>query len=135
MPQTCHRMNNLVMGSLALRYTMSLAAAGLIDNFPAHVDLVERTKLLTEREAAWKDTQWLPIELHDNNLTLAGSSGNLLVFHRHSNDLNNFGRTLVFYRVPSVHLGVQGGAAQTDLDVPKREFSIDTSQSLHIYSQ
>jgi hypothetical protein len=125
-----------VMSSTALRYTMSLAAAGLTDNFPAHVDLVERMKLLTERETAWKDTQWLPIELHDSNLTLAGSSGNLLVFHRPSNDLNNFGRTLVFYRVPSVHQGgVHGSAAQTDPDVPKCELSIDNSESLLIYTQ
>jgi hypothetical protein len=130
-------MNTIVMGSIALRYTMALAAAGLVDNFPTHVDLVERMKLLTEREAAWKDTPWLSLEIHDSNLTLAGSSGNLLVFHRPSNDLDNFqvGRTLVFYRLPSIHPGIQGGVSQMDPDFPKPEFSIETSHSLLIYSQ
>jgi hypothetical protein len=119
-------MNNLVAGSLALRYSVSLAAAGLVDNIPVDEDLAERMKLLTLHGTAWKDSPWFPIEVHDNILGFAASSGNLLVFFHPSNEPISAGRTLVFHRLPSIYPGV--------LDIPEHEFSID-SPGLLIYAQ
>lgn len=123
-PQTCRRMKNIVAGSLALRYNVSLAAAGLVDNFPVDVDLAERKKFLTLHETAWKDSPWFPIEVHDSILGFVTSSGNLLVFCHPSNEPISAGRSLVFHRLPSIVLGI-----------PEQGFSIVDSPGLLVYAQ
>jgi hypothetical protein len=49
-------MYDLVKGSMALRYALSLADAGLVDNTPIGVSLAEHVKLLAAHETAWKDS-------------------------------------------------------------------------------
>ena len=120
---------------MALQYAVSLAAAGLIDNIPMDVNLAERAQLLTEHESAWKDTPWYPIDGYDGVLSLAASSGNLLVFFRLSNDSIQFGGHLVFQRLPSIHNGVPDFTSRMDPDFHVHEFSIDSSQDLLIYAQ
>jgi hypothetical protein len=110
-------------------YTVSLAAAGLVDNIPADVDLVGRMKLLVEHEAAWKDSPWFPIEVHDSTLSLAVSCSFILQMTQSA-----LAETL-FSTLPSIHLGVPGFSAQMDPDIFMCEFSVDTSQGLLIYAQ
>jgi hypothetical protein len=128
-------MNNIVKGSMALQYAVSLAAAGLVDNIPMDVNLAERLQLLIEHESAWKDTPWYPIDGYDGALGLAASSGNLLVFFRVWNDSVRLGRHLVFQRLPSIHNGVPDFTSRMDPDFHVHEFSIDSSQDLLIYAQ
>jgi len=128
-------MNDLVRGSLALQYAVSLAAAGLVDNFPTEVNLAERVKLLVSHDRAWRDTPWFPIKGYDGVLGLAASSGNLLVFFCLGNDSVRFSRNLVFQRLPSIHRGVPDFSARKDPDFHMHEFSIDASQDLLIYAQ
>ena len=120
---------------MALQYAVSLAAAGLVDNIPMDVNLAERAQLLTEHESAWKDTPWYPIDGYDGVLSLAASSGNLLVFFRLSNDSIQFGGHLVFQRLPSIHNGVPDFTSRMDPDFHVHEFSIDSSQDLLVYAQ
>lgn len=136
MLQTCRRVYDLVKGSMALQYVLSLAAAGLIDNIPMSVNLVQRVRLLAAHETAWKDSPWFPMEGYDGILGLAASSGNLLVFFRLWNDSIRFGRSLVFQTLPSVHhQGVPDFSARMDPDFHMNEFCIDSSQDLLIYAQ
>src|SRR5580698_9195694 len=128
-------MNNIVKGSMALRYVVSLAAAGLVDSFLMDVNLAQRMQLLTEHESAWKDAPWYPIGGYDGVLGFAASSGNLLVFFRVWNDSIRFGRHLVFQRLPSIHNGVPDFTSRMDSDFHVHEFSIDSSQDLLIYAQ
>jgi len=128
-------MNNIVKGSMALQYAVSLAASGLVDNIPMDVNLAERVQLLTEHESAWKDTPWYPIDGYDGVLGLGASSGNLLVFFRLWNDSTRYGRHLVFQRLPSIHNGVPDFTSRVDPDFHVHEFSIDSSQDLLIYAQ
>lgn len=128
-------MSNIVKGSMALQYAVSLAAAGIVDNIPMDVNLAERVQLLTEHESAWKDAPWYPIDGYDGVLGLAASSGNLLVFFRLWNDSISFGRHLVFQRLPSIHNGVPDFTSRMDPDFHVHEFSIDSSQDLLIYAQ
>src|SRR6266566_10003248 len=95
-------MNDIVKGSMALQYAVSLAAAGLVDNIPMDVNLAERVQRLTEHDSAWKDTPWYPIDGYDGVLGLAASSGNLLVFFHLWNGSIGFGRHLVFQRLSSL---------------------------------
>ncbi|KAI0299973.1 hypothetical protein B0F90DRAFT_566241 [Multifurca ochricompacta] len=132
--QTCHRMNDLVKGSMALQYTALLASAGLVDDMPVEVDLAERMKLLTMHEAAWKDSPWIPFGGHDGTLGLAASSGNLVVLFRLLNNPQGPGRSLVFHRLPSVHCGVPDFSPQMDPNGFIYEFFMDTSQNLLIYA-
>lgn len=127
-------MNNVVKGSMALQYAVSLAAAGLVDNIPMDMNLAERLQLLAEHESAWKDAPWYPIGRYDGVLGLAASSGNLLVFFRLWNDSSRFGRHLVFQRLPSMHNGVPDFTSRMDPDFV-HEFSLDSSQDLLIYAQ
>jgi hypothetical protein len=120
---------------MALQYAVSLAAAGLVDNIPMDVNLAERERLLTEHESAWKDTPWYPIDGYDGVLSLAASSGNLLVFFRLWNDSIRFGGHLVFQRLPSIHNGVPDFSSRMDPDFHVHEFSIDSSQDLLIYAR
>jgi hypothetical protein len=133
--QTCTRMHDLVKGSMALQYALSLAAAGLVDNLPMDVNLAERVKLLEAHDTAWKDSPWFPMDGYDGILGLAASSGNLLVFFRLWNDSVRFGRSLVFQNLPSVHRGVPDFSARMDPDFHMHEFCIDSSQDLLIYAQ
>lgn len=128
-------MNDLVKGSLALQYKVSLAAAGLVDNIPMVVNLAERVKLLAEHESAWKDSPWYPIEGYDGTLGLAASSGNMLVFFRLWDDPIRFGRHLVFQQLPSIHNGVPSFTLRMDPDFHVHEFSVDSSQDLLIFAQ
>ena len=120
---------------MALQYTVSLAAAGLVDNIPMDVNLAERVQLLTEHESAWKDTSWYPIDGYEGVLCLAASSGSLLVFFRHWNDSIRSSRHLVFQRLPSIHNGVPDFTSRMDPDFHVHEFSIDSSQDLLIFAQ
>ena len=135
MLQTCRRMNDLVKGSMALQYTLSLATAGLVDNFPMDVNLADRVKMLADHESAWKDTPWYSIEGYDGTLVLAASSGTLLVFFRFWNDLVQSGRHLIFQKLPSLHKGVPDLTLRTGPDFHVHEFAIDSSQDLLIYAQ
>src|SRR6267154_4113559 len=128
-------MNNIVKGSMALQYAVSLAASGLVDNIPMDVNLAERVQLLTEHESAWKDTPWYPIDGYDGVLGLGASSGNLLVFFRLWNDSTRYGRHLVFQRLPPIHNRVPDFTSRVDPDFHVLEFSIDSSQDLLIYAQ
>ena len=135
MLQTCRRMNDLVKDSMALRYTLSLATAGLADDFPMDVNLANRVKMLADHESAWKDTPWYPIEGYDGTLGLAASSGNMLVFFRFWNDPVRFGRHLIFQKLPSLHKGVPDFTLRTDPNFHVHEFAVDSSQDLLIYVQ
>ena len=128
-------MNDLVKGSMALQYTLSLAAAGLVENFPTDVNLADRVKMLADHESAWMDTPWYPIEGYDGTLGLAASSGNMLVFFRLWDDPVRFSRHLVFQKLPSLHKGVPDFTLRTDPDFHVHEFSVDSSQDLLIYAQ
>ena len=132
MLQTCRRMNDLVKGSMALQYTLSLATAGLVENFPMDVNLADRVKMLADHESSWMDTPWYPIEGYDGTPGLAASSGNMLVFFRLCDDL---GRQLVFQKLPSLHKGVPDFTLRADPDFHVHEFAIDSSQDLLIYAQ
>ena len=120
---------------MALQYTVSLAAAGLVDNIPTDVNLAKRVQLLAGHESAWKDAPWYPIGGHDGVFGLAASSGNLLVFFRLWNDSVRYGRHLVFQRLPSMHNGVPDFTSRMDPDFHVHEFAIDSSQDLLIYAQ
>ena len=128
-------MYDLVKGSMALQYVLSLAAVGLIENIPMGVNLIQRVRLLAAHETAWKDSPWFPMEGYDGILSLAASSGNLLVFFRLWDDSIRFGRSLVFQTLPSVHQDVPDVSARMDPDFHMKEFCIDSSQGLLIYAQ
>lgn len=130
-------MDDLTKGCMALQYTVSLGAAGLVDNTPVNMNLAERVQLLAAHETAWKETPWFPVEGYDGILGLAASSGNLLVFFHLWNDSVRFGRNLAFQRLPSIYQDVVGFSARMDPDVHLKmnEFAIDSSQDLLIYAQ
>ncbi|KAI0263636.1 hypothetical protein BC834DRAFT_971314 [Gloeopeniophorella convolvens] len=125
--QTCYRLNGIVNTSAALLYMQALTAAGLLDNTPPAMALIERLKLLEVHETAWENSPWHLAEDHSDLHCLVSSSGNLLLFRIPD-------QKFLAQVIPSVHRAVPAVSRwKGDMDEYTHELTFDVSRDLLIY--
>ncbi|KAH9960328.1 hypothetical protein BC827DRAFT_410163 [Russula dissimulans] len=125
----CRRVYDIISRSISLRYTLELAANGMLHRSSSSLGKVQCLDMLAAYEAAWRTLSWsgnAPVEILIGWGEPVSVSGNVIAFPKPDVPL----KELLLLRVPSKFRDVTMKSWNVQLAHDVRDICIDSAQNL-----